>query len=591
MAHKRNVAVLVTGLLLIFCGAIFLGINVWGIPLPWLLVLKVLFPSLLLLLGLFKLVRHFTCSEQELLSRPARASLLGGIFWTSLGLVILLDVFGVLDTLGFFGAYWPVILIVYGLGKIVDYYRLRTASHVRIGEIFGVVFIATFGWSVARISEVPLPLIADLGWEGIPWSISLDPPVAKHQFGVKEALDLTEIETVEIRNLYGSVEVASTIDGSAEIELEKIVRGDSEAVAKELAVQVSIVQERKENSLLIETNRKELGKQGRRLNTNLILRLPDQLQTKVVNSYGDVSVEGRSADCELENSYGKITATNIRGDVSMKGQYQQIKATDIAGSLKITNRRASVIVRDVAGEVEVTTDYELVRAENVRGNLLVRNQFGRIRIGEIVGGVKVEGKGSQVSITEVTDDVQVSSSRESVSVTNLQKALALDTSYSEVKVAEVVGPVEIRAEYSEITAIEIEQGVSLQGRGSQVALADVGGELSVETSLRSVSVKGFTGPLSIQNEYGEVSVEASESPMQPLLISNKNGGITLSLPHQTNGVLSAHSVGGEIVSDFGPEPQKKSGGRVSLLETKLGSGGPKIELQTTQARIHIKKRG
>ena len=131
------------------------------------------------------------------------------------------------------------------------------------------------------------------------------------------------------------------------VELQKIVRGDSEAAAKELAVQVLILQERKENSLLIETNRKALGKQGRRLNTNLILRLPDQLQTKVVNSYGDVRVEGRSADCELENSYGKITAANIRGDVSMKGQYQQIKATDIEGSVDITNRRASVIVRDV----------------------------------------------------------------------------------------------------------------------------------------------------------------------------------------------------------------------------------------------------
>jgi hypothetical protein len=75
-----------------------------------------------------------------------------------------------------------------------------------------------------------------------------------------------------------------------------------------------------------------------------------------------------------------------------------------------------------------------------------------------------------------------------------------------------------------------------------------------------------------------------------VLISNKNGAITISIPDATNCVLSAQSVGGEVISDFGPEPNK-SEGRVSLLETKVGTGGPQIELQTTQARIQIKKRG
>ena len=54
------------------------------------------------------------------------------------------------------------------------------------------------------------------------------------------------------------------------------------------------------------------------------------------------------------------------------------------------------------------------------------------------------------------------------------------------------------------------------------------------------------------------------------------------------GISVAKMVGGEIISDFGPEPQE-SEGRVSVLETRVGAGGPRIELQTTQARIDIKK--
>ena len=319
MAQKRNVAVLVAGLLLILCGAIFLGVNLWGILLPWQAILKLLFPCLLLLAGLLKLIRHFAWNEEELLNRPGKASLLGGIFWTSLGSVILLDLLGVLDTLAFFGTYWPIILIIYGLGKIIDYYRLRTASRLRTGEIFGIVFIAVFGWSLARISEAHLPLIAGLGLEGIPWSIPIASPVAKHQFKVNEALDINGIESIEIRNLYGDVQVESSVDGSAEVELRKVVRVDSEAVARELANQVSILQERGNNLLLIETNRKALGDKGKQLNTHLVLSLPAELQARVVNGYGDVRIEERKAACEVENSYGKVTVDKIQGDVLIRG--------------------------------------------------------------------------------------------------------------------------------------------------------------------------------------------------------------------------------------------------------------------------------
>jgi len=590
MVKKRNVAVFVAGLILIAAGAVFLAVNIWGLPVPWKLVLKLLVPSLLILAGLMKLIRHFTWNEEELLNRPGKASLLGGIFWTLLGLVILLGVLGALETLGFFGDYWPLILIIYGMGKIIDYYRLKTASRVRMGEIFGVVFIAAFGWSLARISEAHLPLIADLGLERLPWIISLDSPVTKYRFETKEPLDIEGVESIEIHNLYGDVQVETTGDGSAEIELQKVVRDDSETVAQEIAQEVSIVKERSENSLIIRTNRNDLGEKGKKLNTHLVLSLPEELRTRVVNSYGDIRIEQRRGACQLENSYGKIVANEIEGDVSISGRYQQIEVMDIEGSLTITNRRAPVIISDVTGDVEVITDYDLVRAENIRGNISVQNRFGKIELEEISGSVHIEGMGSRVGVTEVADSVYISNSRESVSARDLHRSLTVDTSNSQVNVSRVAGPVEIRAEYSEITATEIEKGIKLQGRGSEVALASIRGELRVETSLRSVSVDGFSGPLTIQNEYGEVVVDTSENPAGPVRISNKNGGITLSIPEATNCVLSAQSVGGEIVSDFGPDPQE-SEGRVSLLETKVGTGGPQIELQTTQARIHIRKRG
>ncbi len=590
MTEKRNFTVLAVGLLLIVGGALFLAVNIGGLTVPWWLLLRLIVPGLLVLVGLIKLIRHFTWGEEELLNRPGKASLLGGIFWTFLGSVILLDIVGVLETLGFFGSLWPLILILYGLGKIVDYYRLKTASRVRMGEIFGVIFVALFGWSLGRLSDAHLPLIADLGLERIPWIISLDSPVTKHEFKTLETLDLEGIESVEIHNLYGDVEIESTGEGSAAVELRKLVGDDSKMVAQEIADEVSIVTERSGKLLVIGTNRRELGDRGRKLNTYLLLTLPEQLQTRVNNSYGDVRVGHRKAACQLENSYGRIVAEEIEGDVSISGRYQKIEVSDVEGTLNVTNRRAPVIISDVTGDVAVITDYELAHIENVSGNISVANRFGNIELEDIGGKAQIDGKGSRVTILHAADDVHISNSHKSVVAIDLRKALTIDTSYSNVELSRITGPVEIRAAHSEISAKEIEDGIKVQGRGALVALAKVKGELDIETSLRSVSVDDFTGPLTILNEYGEVSVETSPDPKGPVRISNKNGEIDISIPQSANCFLSAQAAGGEIVSDFGPPPLE-SEGRVSLLETKVGSGGPQIELQTTQARIHIRKRG
>ena len=590
MAQKRNLAGLVAGLLFISFGVVFLAVNVWGFHLPSTTVLKLFIPSLLILAGLRKLIRHFTWKEEELLNRPGKASLLSGVFWSSLGLVFLLDVLGVVETFGFFGNYWPLVLIAYGFGKIIDYYRLKVASHIRVGEVFGVIFIAVFGWSLGRISEAHLPLLPNLGWGELPWVISLDSPLPKHKFETREELDILDIESVEIRNLYGDVEIESAPTGGAEVELVTVIRDDSETVAQEIALEVTISKERSDDALILSTNRKELGRKGKKLNTHLTVRLPEELSIRVVNSYGDIRVKQRRGNCQLDNSYGKIVVDEIRADLSINSRYQKIQIKDVEGNVTVTNRRAAVIVSDVTGNVEVSTDHDLVRAENISGNVLVRNQFGRISLEEISGSVHVEGKGSQVTIEEVTDEVFVNSSRKAVTIRNVHKALNLDTSNSRVDLSEVGGPVELRVAYSRVSASKLEEGIKVQGRGSEIALTSVKGELGIETSLRSVSVDGFSGPLNIQNEFGEVSVKGLRDPAAPVRINNKDGGISISIPASFDCDLSAQSVSGEIVSDFGPAPQK-SEGRVSLLETKVGAGGPQIELQTTNARIRIRKRG
>jgi len=88
------------------------------------------------------------------MSHKRRPSLLGGLLWTGMGLVFLLRNFGIAPDFWFFaGRYWPILLILIGLGKVIDYYRQKQGVSLRAGEVIGILFLLLIGSLVTKISN------------------------------------------------------------------------------------------------------------------------------------------------------------------------------------------------------------------------------------------------------------------------------------------------------------------------------------------------------------------------------------------------------------------------------------------------------
>jgi DUF4097 and DUF4098 domain-containing protein YvlB len=88
--------------------------------------------------------------------------------------------------------------------------------------------------------------------------------------------------------------------------------------------------------------------------------------------------------------------------------------------------------------------------------------------------------------------------------------------------------------------------------------------LEVVTSNGAIRVSGVTGELHLRTS---------------------NGAIELRLPSGTNAKLSAHTSNGVIDSDILITATQKN---ANCLEGTIGSGGPLIELRTSNAAIHIR---
>jgi DUF4097 and DUF4098 domain-containing protein YvlB len=589
MSNNRSLAPLVLGLILVLLGGMFLAINVFGVNISWWHAVRFGLPLLLIFVGVAKLVRHFTWSEERLREKTDKASLLGGIFWTSVGVVWLLGALRVIGAFDFLSSYWPGILILFGLGKIIDFYRLPSGIQFRAGEVVGVVFIMMFGLSISWMADLPgLREAAAQMREGEFPLVFPGEPLHKARVESQEETPAAGVVALQIENHSGDVEIENALSNKIDVNLATVASGDREERASELARRVQLSVQREGPLVKISTNRASVTEGDYRVLTHLRLLVPPNVQLQITNDYGQVKVAGMDAAVTVNNSYGPVNLDAIKGAVDVKSRYETVSLINIMGAVTVENRKGRVQLRDIKGDATVTTDYDTVDGERLDGKVEVADKFGEVRLDGVMGPVIIKGPGSGVTVSHVQKTTLIENSHKGVRASNLADSLDLDTEYSKATLSQLQGLVTIRASHSEIELHDAAKGVNVEATSSRVDLARVDGPIKVASSLQRVSVEDFKGSADVQNEYGEIYVQPASPLGGGIRASNRNGDITLLLPKNASCRLSAQAPGGEVVSDFMSEasPEKSQN-----FEQTIGGGRNEVQLQTTFSKIRIRKSG
>jgi hypothetical protein len=583
---QRSLAPIVAGILLVVVGIFFLWVNVRGLAVQWAVLVSYGIPLLLLSYGLYRIANHFVRRHRFEPHGPRAPHLLSGVFWTFVGFVWLLHLFGAMDGLRFFGRYWPALLILFGLVKIADYY-LNRGGMFRVGELFGIIFIILIGLAANRAADAPIRHMGRAFPFGGGWPIFAQrSPGERHRFETTERISAAGVRQIVIANQHGDVNVRTSNSDQVDIVIVKVVTGEPADQSRQLAERANLVTRREEATLYIEINRDELPEQVR-LNTNLRLTVPAATGLKITNSYGEVHVAAARGNCLIENSYGRVRLSSIEGDVLVSNRYQTISGKGITGKVSAENRRGEIDLEDVIGDVEATTDYSSLKIRGVTGNALLNNHHGSIRLERVTGTAEVRGTGSSVRVADVGRSLKVENSHKSVDIENVGEQVEVDTSYSRLNLSRVTGPVTVRALHSQIRGQKLQAGVRVQGQGSQVSFSEIEGPVNIATSLREVTVSKFRGAAEIQNEYGSITITPEGLLAGPVVASNRNGEIRLTLPSQASFRLSAQAPGGQILSDFG---SAEEGSMRQVVEQTIGDGRPEVRLQTTYSKILVQKR-
>jgi hypothetical protein len=249
---------------------------------------------------------------------------------------------------------------------------------------------------------------------------------------------------------------------------------------------------------------------------------------------------------------GHFSIENFNGSVEVTGWDQN--TVDVSGT-----KYADTQERLHAIRIEASSSSNSVQVRTVRPEFDHHGNMGAKYV---------------VRVPRQTEIDRMRSSNGSLRLENITGNATLNTSN---------GGVEVRG---------VDGHMAFQTSNGSVHAEDVRGGLRATTSNGGIHVhlRGSQGsePLQVSTSNGSVDLELDTPHTSELVASTSNGGITVRLPAGTNAAVSAYTSGHDrIHTDFDVTVH----GQLvrSRLDGTIGSGGPRIDLRTSNGNIRLLK--
>jgi hypothetical protein len=528
-----------------------------------------------------------------------------------LGVLFLLRNFGIgPDFWSLAGRYWPILLILLGLGKVIDYYRQREGVSLRIGEVFGILFLLVVGSAITRINDSGLGRV----FRDMPIHIRGTEMRPGQWFGNsysytdETSYPLAGEQNIRIENAYGLVTVTPGSDGEVRVRLRKVIYNDDEPRAKQIAQEIRLEAGpegrqtpeaappkaeaepgRSGRTLVIRTNRDSLTSPDYKFNTDLEVFVPKKCRLQIQNSFGELRASNLEGRVDASTSHYPLDVRDCTGEFIISNRFAESRLFNLTGNVTV-DARGRVYIEGIKGDVNVRNEYSAVEIRDVDGHATVSNTESSITLAKITQPVVVEARGTSLTATELGGTLKASTSHRRVQITDVASNVDLDSRYSTVAVKSVKGNLDISSNSDRYNLEDIRGYVKLKGQATGVRINAIEGPVEVQTTLKDVVVDNFTSGCSVVNEYADVTLSTGNLGKADISVKNRNGAIQLFLPEDAAFQIDATARNGQIDSDFsGLEPVSDAGAD-GRLKGALKTGGPKILLDTEYSNIRLRTR-
>jgi len=422
--------------------------------------------------------------------RVARRSIAGPIVLIVLGILFLLGNIGYLTwpTIGLlFARYWPVLIILWGLVKLLEHYRARREGFVAPGIGGGGVFLLI----VLVIAGLSASQAARVNWNQVAKEMDIDPNFdgmfsfgSPHDFSDEMQQEFPADGTLRVTSDRGDVTVLAWDQGKIKVSIQKRVMTDSDSDAQQVNESTKPKITVADKIVSLNANTAPAGR--RRVDTNMEIYIPRNAAVEITDGHGKLVVRNRSGDLKLNTAHGDVDVNNVQGNVNINMRKGNVQAENVLGDVAISGTGNNISVSNLRGALQLTGEY-----------------FGDIALSHIAKTVRFNSAKTDMELAKLDGDLAMESG--DLHVTNFNGPSHIVTRSKDIHLEDVAGDIRIQNTNGdvEVDAHKVPLGnISVDNRKGDVKLV-----LPPNAGFR---VDGRTSRGDISSDFDELKVNSSE---------------------------------------------------------------------------------
>jgi DUF4097 and DUF4098 domain-containing protein YvlB len=376
-----------------------------------------------------------------------------------------------------FAHYWPLLLILWGVLKLVEHNRAKqegvAAPGIGAGGVFLLIFLIVAGLTASQMSRV--------NWDELGEHVDIgdnDIPFFGKTFNFDDQPSLTQAlpagGSVKIVNERGAVNVNVSNDDQIRVSYDKKIRSENQEDANKWNEQTKPQISVSGNQVIINANTRGAGDHG--VTADLNVSIPRKAPLTIASQRGDVNVMGRDGTLEISNQRGEVNVDDVNGNVTLNMDRSSVRASQISGDVSISGRSNDVTLTDVKGAARLS--------------------------GEFMESVK---------LSKIGKSVKFNSSRTDMEFGKLEGDLDLDS--GDLRATGLSGPLRLTTRSKDVT---------LEGVSGDVRVQDENG--AVEMQLKS------PGNVQVDNRHGDITIGVPEKVGFKLDARSRGGEVQSDFP-------------------------------------------------------------
>jgi hypothetical protein len=356
-----------------------------------------------------------------------RRSIFPGLLLILLGVVFLLFRFDPQLRLGqLIWRFWPVIIIVWGLAKLIDHLFARQTGErttVLTGGEAAVLIVVIFSLAGLGFADW-LRKRHDFEFNFHPWS---------ERYSQTDELPARKIPAdahITVSTVRGNISVHTGGGDELRVTMNKSASDANESAADRRMAEVKTVIEQTGNGFTVHPEHQN-DWEGE-VEADLDVEVPKTASVSVSSEHGDISVAGLAGAIEAGTQHGDIEVHDAGSDVTAALASGNLRISDVAGSVRVSGHGSEIDVADVKGDANFTGEF-----------------FGPVRVRNVAKTTRYASQRSDLTLTQMTGRLELGP--DGVQVSDVQGPARLSTHNKDIEAENVAGPLEINASHGDIT--------------------------------------------------------------------------------------------------------------------------------------------